>query len=122
GKVSHKGAVYDGEQDAIIDQQLWDQIQHMLTERRNGDTPVRAPKLSLLAGRIVDGEGRKMTPSHTTKGGKRYRYYVTHPSEMINTGTQALRISAPELERIITDRLKHWLGNQRAMMALASLE
>ncbi len=118
GKVVHKGAVYDGQHDAIIDEALWDQVQSQLAEQRNGGAQVRAPKRSLLVGLVYDGEGRKMTPSHTAKGGKRYRYYVTHGSAMITAGSIAWRISAPELERIVIDRLKHWLDHRRAMIDL----
>lgn len=59
-----------------------------------------------------------MTPSHTSKGGKRYRYYITHPSSMITSSSPAWRISATEVERIVIERLVQWLGNRSAIMSL----
>jgi site-specific DNA recombinase len=59
---------------------LWDEIEAMLDGKRREDHhATRADHPSPLAGRIVDGEGRPMTPRHTTKGAPRYRYYVTAP-------------------------------------------
>lgn len=116
GRVTHKSEVYDGEHEAIVVDELWQEVQVKLIEQRNGDHHIRAPKHSLLAGLIVDGEGRKMTPSHTSKGGKRYRYYVTHPSSMITGSSPAWRISATEVERIVIERLVQWLGNRGAIV------
>jgi len=60
-----------------------------------------------------------MTPSHTSKGGKRYRYYVTHPGALLAAGAIAWRISAPEAERIVVDRLKGWLSDRGATLIMA---
>jgi site-specific DNA recombinase len=118
GKVTHKGEVYDGEHEAIVDNGLWQEVQAKLTEQRNNDNPIRSPKRSLLAGMLVDGEGRKMTPSHTSKAGKRYRYYVTHPSSIVTDSSPAWRVSATEVERIVIERLAHWLGSRSAIVNL----
>jgi len=120
GKVTHKGAIYDGQHDAIVDQHIWEHVQAKLANQRSGDNPVRAPKRSLLVGLVHDGEGRKMTPTHTSRSGKRYRYYVTHQNGMVGPDAPAAwRISAPELERVVIDRLKLWLRDRREMMDLA---
>jgi len=119
GKVAHKGAVYDGQHEAIVEDALWEQVQTLLADRRNNAPSKRSPRRSLLAGLIHDGEGRKMTPSHTSKDSKRYRYYVTHPSALLGTGASPWRISAPEVERIVIDRLKRWLGDRSAILTLA---
>jgi len=122
GKVVHKGAIYDGQHEAIVDQQTWDDVQACLAEQHNGIAHVRSPKRSLLVGLVYDGEWRKMTPSHTAKGGKPYRYYVTHGSSLITAGSMAWRISAPELERIVVERLERWLEDRRAMLDLADID
>ncbi|MBU0556457.1 MAG: recombinase family protein [Alphaproteobacteria bacterium] len=118
GKVVHKGTVYDGQHQAIIGEALWDAVQRQLTEGRNDPSPQRAPKRSLLVGILRDGDGRKMAPTHTAKAGKRYRYYVTHPSALIGTGDKPWRVSATEVERIVIDRLRSWLVDRRAIMDL----
>src|SRR5213076_3153152 len=37
---------------------------------------------SLLAGMLFDGDGNRMTPTHATKKGSRYRYYVSRAAEI----------------------------------------
>jgi hypothetical protein len=75
GRIGHKEQSYEGVHEAIIELGLWEAVQRLLAvnrrERRNG-TSANDP--SLLAGLIVDAEGKRLTPSHAAKGGKRYRY------------------------------------------------
>ena len=60
---------------------------------------------------LFDGDGNRMTPTHATKKGTRYRYYV---SRMLITddqteGSAGLRISAAEIEQAVTSRMRQWL-------------
>ena len=97
---------------------LWDAVQARLADNRvdrraGGDAA--AP--SLLAGLLVDGEGRRLTPSHTTKAGRRYRYYVSHA---LVTGTRSatangLRLPASDLEAAIEQRLCGFLIDRAAL-------
>ena len=103
---------------AIIPLDLWQEVQAKLkgsaqrTSRRIG-----AQQPSLLAGLMRDGEGRAMTPSHATKPGKRYRYYITRP-DLID-GSSAWRVSAPDVEKLVCDRLSDFLADQSALCAFA---
>jgi site-specific DNA recombinase len=62
----------------ILDRSLFDAVQTKLAASAN----VRQLKLraspSILAGRIFDDRGTRMTPTHTNKNGARYRYYISH--------------------------------------------
>ena len=73
----HKGTSYPGEHEAIIDRATWDKVHAILAEntvaRANG---TRAQTPALLRGLIFAPGGHAMTPSHTRKDGKLYRYYV----------------------------------------------
>jgi hypothetical protein len=75
GRIGHKEHSYEGMHEAIVDPGLWEAVQRSLAvnrrERRKGAS---ANDPSLLAGLIVDAEGKRLTPSHAAKGGKRYRY------------------------------------------------
>ena len=108
----HKGQSHPGEHPPIIDQPLWDAVQAQLaanTADRNSGTRTRQP--SLLAGMLFDGDGNRMTPTHATKKGKRYRYYVSRPlitSDQID-GSAGLRIPAGEIEQAVTSRMRQWL-------------
>jgi hypothetical protein len=57
-----------------------------------------------------------MTPSHATKPGLRYRYYVTRP-DLID-GSQAWRVSAHDLEKLVCQRLAEMLVDTQALCSL----
>src|SRR5262249_11983488 len=78
GKVRYKDEVHDGEHPAIVDPAVFARVQDLL--RRNGcpgGAAVRNQCGAFLKGLLrCKPCGCAMTPSHTTKGDKRYRYYV----------------------------------------------
>jgi DNA invertase Pin-like site-specific DNA recombinase len=98
GKVSHRGELFDGEHEAIVDQDTWHKVQQLFAtnrrERLHG-TRVRSP--SLLTGLLTDENDRPMTPVFTTKAGRQHRYYVTRfrPGEDRST---ACRVPAGDLD------------------------
>jgi hypothetical protein len=100
-EIVHKEQSYPGGPAPIIDQHLWDTVQALLAgnaARRNAGARSRHP--SLLTGLLFDGDGNRMTPSHTVKKGIRYRYYVSRP--LITKGqterSAGLRLPAGEIE------------------------
>jgi len=116
GEIIHKGTSYPGEHPAIVSEELWNEVQRTLKERASGEARrSRATQPSLLTGMVSDGEGRPMTPSHATKAGRRYRYYVTRPDSL--EGSLAWRVSAHDLEAIVCGKIakmlsdRHWLHN-----------
>ncbi len=79
GLIRHKNTIHEGQHDAIIDRPQWDKVQEMLASRsarpkgsKNGNA-----NGSALCGKFRDETGDLLTPSHATKDGKRYRYYVS---------------------------------------------
>ena len=104
GMIVHKGRAYDGEHEAIVDEDLWGRVQAMLADNACGPSRRKRHQYpSLLVGKVFDAEARAMTPSHAQRGKKRYRYYVTRPAEV--DGNPAWRVNAHDLERLICDRL-----------------
>jgi len=86
-------------------------VQTKLSENASGTSRrLRSQQPSLLVGLVFDGEGRAMTPSHATKPGKRYRYYVTRSDQIDDA--PAWRVSAHDLERLVCERLAELLGDQ----------
>src|ERR1700691_1496920 len=77
GRLTHKGQVHDGLHDPIVDQETWDRVQLLLTEHATRRTGSRQDSDALLAGKLFDDRGNRMSPSHSTKGGRRWRYYVS---------------------------------------------
>ncbi len=106
GRIRHKGQVYEGQHEAIIDPERWDALQEQMS---GGSAKARRTKHHLnpspLAGKITDEADERLTPSHTRKGEKRYRYYI---SQKLVTGVsraderqRTWRIPAEQLENSI---------------------
>ena len=118
GLAVHKGHSHPGEHEAIVSQELWDKVQQTLAERTQGHSRrMKAKDPSLLVGLLADGEGRAMTPSHSVKGKVRYRYYITRP-DLVDE-SQAWRVSAHDLERLVCERLAGFLGNHHELTRAA---
>ncbi|MEO7861334.1 MAG: recombinase family protein, partial [Nitrospirales bacterium] len=78
GEVHHQSNYYRGEHEAIVGRELWNEVARLLADNRNDRKyGTNAEEPSLLAGMIFDETGQPLTPTHATKGGRRYRYYVS---------------------------------------------
>ena len=77
GEVVYRGEVHRGDHAPILDRPLFEAVQAKLAVQ----TVARRCRLrgspALLTGRLFDDRGHRMSPSHTNKGGVRYRYYVS---------------------------------------------
>jgi len=62
----------------IIDETLFNDVQQILASNRvNRERGVHADESSPLAGLLSDADGNRMTPTHASKRGGRYRYYIS---------------------------------------------
>ena len=114
GMIVHKKECFDGEHEAIVPEELWDEVQATLATRAQGPSRrLKAKHPSLLVGMLVDGEGRAMTTSHATKPGVRYRYYNTR-SDLLD-GSPAWRVPAHDLELLVCNRIAELLVDQQAL-------
>ncbi|PSL17245.1 recombinase family protein [Shimia abyssi] len=117
GKIRHKAWVWDGQHDAIIDKELWDQIQDKLksasarprsrnglanSHTKNGTAP--------LSGKLRDETGDRLTPTHTKRHGRRLRYYISN--RLISGGTEPIgwRLPAAQLEQAVADIILQHIG------------
>ena len=114
GRVKHRGELFDGEHEAIIDEHRWGQVQNLFaTNRRERLQGKRARSPSLLTGMILDQDGRPMTPVFTTKGIHQHRYYVTRlkPGEDSKT---AWRVPAADIDRAVVGCVERTLTRRAA--------
>ena len=123
GKIVHHGVAHDGEHEPIIPLDLWDSVQQQIEANRvaRRDRSICAHS-SLLAGIIRDEHGRRMTPSHTVRGSKRYRYYITHSSDLRDGDPPAFRRPAREVERAVQLRLQSLLRDRAELRRLAAAD
>ncbi|MFN3347378.1 recombinase family protein [Pseudorhodoplanes sp.] len=108
GQAVHKGAAYPGEHEGIVSQALWDKVHNILGESpRRRAARSRAQTPALLKGLIFGPTGRAMTPTHTRRGGKLYRYYVS--TDALTREPDACpvrRIPAAEIENAVIDQVR----------------
>lgn len=108
GRVPHKADSYEGQHPAIVDPETWDAVQKQLTTQGPiRSTGTNGRSLSPLQGKLFDESGVLLTPSHTVKSGKRYRYYASR-NAILSTGTAGgnsydsrWRLPAREIERLV---------------------
>lgn len=118
GFIVHKGKAYPGEQEPIVDEQLWDEVQALLAANASGSSRRQKHQHpSLLLGKVIDGENRAMTPSHASKSRRRYRYYVTRPDLLDRT--RAWRVSARDLEQLVCTSIAAKLTDGEFIIDLA---
>ena len=111
GQIAHKGKLHPGQQAALIDDESWSTVRDQLAANTSGhQRRAKAAEPSLLAGLLVDARGKRLTPSHAVKKGRRYRYYVS-AALISDAGTdrEGWRLAAREIEeaviRILADAL-----------------
>jgi hypothetical protein len=108
GEAVHKGTAYPGEHQGIIDQTLWDRVHEILRESpRKRAMHTRAQTPALLKGLIFGPTGVAMSPAHTRRNGKLYRYYVsTDVLKRDAASCPIRRVPAAEIERAVSDQLR----------------
>jgi site-specific DNA recombinase len=100
-----------GEQAAIVDRQLFDAVQVKLTQQVNNHKTSRMRSEALLAGRIFDDRGNRMTPSHVRKRGIKYRYYLSATllqGQAQRSGSIG-RVPASDIEALVTRSVREHL-------------
>jgi site-specific DNA recombinase len=116
GEVKYKGEILPGEQPAIMDRKLFDAVQQKLTEQWSHRNHAKSKSDHLLTGLLYDDAGHRMIPTHATKAGIRYRYYVSLPhlkgeSKTVSVGSVS-RIPATGIEDIIVKSVNEHLVAQ----------
>src|SRR5258707_1274656 len=96
-----------------MDRALFDAVQQKLTEQWTTRSTTRNASAHLLTGLLFDDVGHRMVPTHATKAGIRYRYYVSLPhlhgeSKIASVGSVS-RIPATEIEDIVVKSINEHL-------------
>jgi site-specific DNA recombinase len=77
GKTIHKGVLYPGKHEAIVNVETWDRAANLLKENRvSRKTRHNLDSGRMLQGRLMSTDGRIYTPTHANKNGRRYFYYI----------------------------------------------
>jgi DNA invertase Pin-like site-specific DNA recombinase len=123
GEVKYKGEVLPGEQPPILERALFDAVQQKLTDQWTAKTSVRNAGDHSLTGLLFDDAGHRMAPTHATKAGIRYRYYVSLPCLHGEAKTAKVgsitRVPATDIEDVVVKSLDEHLRSQSRMPAPA---
>ena len=119
GMISHRGSVYPGEHERIVPEDLFQAVQSELAGQGPGEAAKKKlASPAILMGLVFDAAGNRLQPTHCSKKGRKYHYYVSAPTirdAKANPG--GFRIPAPDLEKIVTQSIaarlrdRHWLSS-----------
>jgi site-specific DNA recombinase len=121
GEIRHRKDRHPGQHEAIVDRELWDKVQRLLSERAahpRGQSTRAVP--NLLAGKLFDEAGEPLYVCGATKGQRWYRYYVSRrlirsPADQSKDGW---RLAAPEVERAVKSAAAQLLKDHAAIGAV----
>jgi site-specific DNA recombinase len=108
GEVVYRGKVHRGQHEPILEEARFEAVQAKLAAGAAARSLRLRGSPAILAGRIFDDRGNRMTPTHTNKKGARYRYYVSHAvlQKRENEAGSVSRISAPDVEHAVVKAVR----------------
>lgn len=112
GKIVHKENIYDGEHEAIIRDDVFEEVQkQLLINRVDKNCNTKSASNSLLVGKIFDDKHNRMTTSHSNTRKRKYRYYVSMAVQKLKKGQEGSlsKISAGEIEKFVVSTIKEFL-------------
>jgi site-specific DNA recombinase len=117
GEVKYKNEILPGEQPPIMDRELFEAVRQKCLAQWSHRTIVRNKSDQLLAGLLFDDAGHRMIPTHATKAGVRYRYYVSTPflhgeAKTASAGSVS-RVPAADIEGTVVKSLKKHLATKQ---------
>jgi DNA invertase Pin-like site-specific DNA recombinase len=123
GKIVHKGDIYDGEHEAVIDEQLWNAVQAQLSQKapprkRSTNEPQRA----LLKGLLTDPHGRPMVPTYGSNKVRRYAYYETRKDLARPGDPPSLRFTRGQLEQHVIEHLQQLLRDEHSLRRISGVD
>lgn len=123
GKIVHKEQIYEGEHEAVVDEELWDAVQAQLNEKAPPrKRPTNDPLKAMLRGLLTDPHGRPMVPTYTSKQSRRYSYYETRKDLARPADPPATRFGQGQLERHLVAHLTVLFEDEHALRRLLGTE
>ena len=116
GQIKHKKNIYDGEHKAIIDKAIFEKVQGIMYQNRvDKNCGEKSASNSLLASKLFDDKGNRMSPSHSNTRKRKYRYYVSLAVTKLKKGKEGSvsKIPAGEIEKFVVETVKDFLTNTK---------
>ena len=124
GVIAFKGELYRGEHERIVPEDLFQSVQDLLEAQGPGESAKnKLASPSILKGLVLDGSGNRLQPTHSTKHGRRFHYYVSAPKiRDAKANAEGLRIPAFDLERIVTKTIVKKLCDQNWLSTITDVQ
>lgn len=123
GMVDHKGCLYPGEHERIIDQNTWDRV-HETLRRNNGDNGASLKNKygALLRGLLLCVPcGTPMVHTYTMRKSKRYRYYVCYNAQQQGwKNCETKSVPAQAIESAVLDSIRRLGTDPKLAEAVAA--
>ena len=124
GEVRHKDKIYPGQHDSIVSLDTWNAVQNQLdTNSRKRSSPTNIKQGNLLTGLIFDESGKTLSPTYTSKNGRRYRYYISkdlvHEKNQVKNGW---RLPAKTLENLVIKSLAQLLVDEISLVSRLEIQ
>jgi site-specific DNA recombinase len=119
GQSKYRHEVHQGEHLPIVEESSWHKVQELLHAQRRRDAR-RQLSGALLKGLLFCRPcGRAMTPAHSTKNKRRYRYYVCTGAQKRGWHTCAQpSVPAAAMEQVVCQQLLQFGPEESAVQAL----
>lgn len=119
GLIRHKEKTWPGMHAAIIEKDLWNDVQAKLqaaSAKRRGGIKADIPTSSApLLGKFRDETGERLTPTHTKRHGRRIRYYVSNGYVSGKPRADGWRLPAEQFERAVAEAISaHFTRHAKA--------
>lgn len=118
GDIAHKEKTYAGQHEAIIEKDIFEKVQQLLSQNRiSQKCSTGSNNSSLLAGKIFDDKGNYMSPSHSNTRNRKYRYYVSQAiiQSRKNEAGSISKIPAGEIETFIQNEIRTFLAETKTI-------
>ncbi len=116
GKTLHKGVLHPGKHVPILDLDVWERASALLKHNRVNRRRTRnVPSGRMLTGRLMTESGIIYTPTHASKGGRRYFYYTLRSKDASEAGNALKCLPAIEVEDLIFDAMGRFFANSAGL-------
>jgi site-specific DNA recombinase len=123
GRVRYRREIHPGEQPAIVDSTIWQEVQALLAQNGPGRAAaVRTQSRALLQGLLYCRPcGCAMTPAQVTRGNRRYRYYTCSGAQRKGWHTcPSKSLPAAAIERYVLEQIASRLPGGQGHVQLQS--
>jgi hypothetical protein len=113
GRIRHKDKTWPAVHPAIIDEDLWDAVQAKLqaaSAKRRGVKKInQGVSEAPLLGKLRDDAGERLTPTHTKRHNRIFRYYVSNGYVTGKPRPDGWRLPAKQLEDVVAQSVANQL-------------